>query len=447
MTVTPGGGVVVASCGERGSAMIVVATLMGLVAALAAGLSLGASTVALVARNQAVAVQTRAAADAGAEHALAVLVEVLPRWRAEGLPSPAEALPDLLARGHLWQAAAAAGFPAVPRPFGGATYSADVVDDDAPMRALGPADVTAIGEDGHAAHDANGRVVIRAVAGGPQGASATVEAVLGLVPLPALLLHGRTRLGGVTLTGREGHLHVAGDLEIDGPVVAAGEVEATGRLDAAARPDTPARVSGRARGLPQPDVRPEDFRAAADVLLRADGMIGDATGRVVCQPGDAGCPASGAAWRVVSGVWTLATVPSAPATVFVEGDARLEPSGPLADPVRLSLLAAGSVVVRGDFAMRPAGRGVLIVGGGDVRIEGALEAEAEESLIAAGGRVAIVAPARLRGSVLAAGRDHSTPSVDVNVVSSGVTIASDGGLAAAGFATWRVLGWRRDQAW
>ncbi|MGE0392490.1 MAG: hypothetical protein AB7I25_02455 [Vicinamibacterales bacterium] len=427
--------------------MIVVATLMGLVAALAAGLSLGASTVALVARNHAVATATRAAADAGAEHALAVTLAALPRWRAEGVRSPAEGLPDLLARGRLWQAAGAAGFPSASRPFGDATYSADVVDDDAPVRGLAPADIAAIGENGSAARDANDRVVIRAVAAGPQGASATVEAVLGLVPLPALLLRGATHLGAVALAGREGRLHVTGDLEIVGPVEATGAVEATGRLDAAARPETPARASGRARSLPLPDVRPEHFHAAADVVLRADGLVGDAAGVVVCQPGGATCPAESAAWGFAAGLWTLASVPPVAATVFVEGDALLAPAGPAAEAVRLSVVATGSVVVRGPFAMRPAAGGVLLVAGRDIRIEGPLVAEAEEGLVAAGDQVAIVAPARLRGCVVAAGRGHDSPLVEVNTVSTGATVASDGGLAAVGFATWRVLGWRLDQAW
>lgn len=416
---------------ERGSALIVVATLMALVAALAAGLSLGASTVVLVAGNHAATVQTRAAADAGAEHALAAVLAVLPRWQSEGLASPALALPDLLEQGRLWRAAQAEGFPSGWQPFGGAAYTVAVVDDDAPERALGPADVAAIGEDGHPAHDANGRVVIRAVAGRAQGASATVEAVLGLVPLPAALLAGRTRIGAAALAGIDGSIHVAGDLEIDGPLVAAGPVEATGRLDAAVRPVTAARVSGWVRRVPFPEVRPEDLRARADLVLRADG----------------GGTASSATWAFAAGTWTLTSAPSGPATVFVEGDAVLDVTGPPVEPVRLSLVATGSVLVRGAFSIRPAAGGLLIVAGRDVRIEGALDADGEEGLIAAGEQVAIVGPAHIRGNVLAAGRGHGASLAQINTIANGAVITAGGGLAAAGFPIWRVLGWHRDQAW
>lgn len=434
-----------AADGERGSAMIVVATLMGLVAALAAGLSLGASTVALVSGNHAAMVQTRAAADAGAEHALSVVLDVLPRWWSHGLASPAEALPDLLARGRLWREAEAAGFPSGSRAFGGASYTVAVLDDDAAERGLGPADIAAIGEDGDRAHDANGRVVIRAVATGPRGASATVDAVLALVPLPAALLRGGARIGAATLAGRVSDLHVAGDLEVDG-LVAAGTVEATGRLAAAVRPGTGARVGGQARRLPFPDIRPEPLRAVADVVLRSDGAVGDAAGVAICLPGGT-CPASSAAWTFAAGTWTLTAPPPVPVTVFVEGDAVLDAGSAAPDPVRLSLVASGSVLVRGAFPMRPAARGVLIVAGGDVRIDGALDADAEDGLIAAGEQVGVVGPARIRGSVLAAGRSHGSPLVAANTIANGAVVTSDGALAAAGFSTWRVTGWRRVQAW
>jgi len=427
--------------------MLIVATLMGLVAALAAGLSLGASTVALVAGNYAAAADARAAADAGAEHGLAAILAALPRWREMALASPDAALPDLLQGGRLWQAGEAAGFPRGAQPFGAGSYSVEVVDDDAPVRALGPADVAAIGEDGNAAHDANGRLVIRSVAAGARGASATVEAVIGLVPLPAVLLRGPARIGAATLTGRAGDIHVSGDLDVAGALAASGTVEATGRLAAAVRPATSARVGGRARALPLPEIRPADFRAVADFVLRADGAIGDAAGVVICQPGGSACPSASVAWAFAAGQWTLVGVPAAAATVFVEGDALLAPLGAGPDPASVSLCVTGSVHARGPMAMRPAARGLLIVAGTDVRIEGPLTADAEEGLIAAGEQIAVVGPARLRGSLVASGRGHASALVRVNEVAAGATIAADGALLLAGLGTWKVLGWRRDQAW
>jgi hypothetical protein len=166
----------------------------------------------------------------------------------------------------------------------------------------------------------------------------------------------------------------------------------------------------------------------------------------ICLPGGA-CPVSSTPWTFVAGTWTLTAPPSVPATVFVEGDAVLDPGSAAPDPVRLSLVASGSVLVRGAFAMRPAGRGVLIVAGGDVRIDGALDADAEDGLIAAGEQVAVLGPARIRGSVLAAGRGHGSPLVAANAIANGAVVTSDGALAAAGFSTWRVTGWRRVQAW
>ncbi len=443
---------------ERGSAVIVVAALMGLVAALAAGLALGASTVATVTRNHRDALLVRAAADAGAEQAVAVVLPGLRQWRAEGLAVPTDALTDVLTRGRMWRALVAGGLPVGPGPASGAagvTTVVDILDDDAPGRGLDAADIVRIGEDGQTAHDANGRLVVRAIAHAPQGAAATVEATVGMAPLPAALLRGRTRVDALTLTGREGHLMVMGDLDLGAPVAASGAVTATGHLQAALRPSTPSRVAGHARALLPPELRPEDFRGSADILLRADGLagpsgslaIGGASDAGFCRPPDAACPAGAVAWRFDAGTWRLIAVPGVPATVFVEGDATLAPESGLLTPIRLSVLATGSVLVRGVLALLPARDGLLLVAGDDVRIEGTLVADAAEGLVAAGEQVAILGPTRLRGAVVSAGRAHASRLVTENVLSGGAVIASDGGLAALGFVTWQVLAWRRNQAW
>lgn len=426
--------------------MVVVTAILGLVAALAAGLSMGASTVVLLTRNQASAVHARATADAGMAHALAVVLAVLPRWRHEGLASPAAAVADLVSHGRLWDAAVSAGFPHAETPSHQGSYLAAIGDDDAPSRGLVAVDIAAVGEDGAPAHDANGRLVVRAEAR-VAPAAAVVEATVGVVPLPAVLLRGATRVGEASLGGHEGRLHVIGDLEVSGPLSATGPIEATGHLAASARPATSARVSGGVRGLPIPDFALAGRPAWAGLVLLASGVVGNAAGEPLCRPGDAECPPASSGWQFIGGRWTLTAAPPAPSAVFVEGDAVLAPVADPAVPVVLSVAASGSVLAAGRFTLRPAVADVLIAAGGDVRIEGGLVADLAEALVVAGEQLAVRGPARLRGALLALGRGQASALVAVNELSGGVTVAAEGALASSGYATWRVQGWRRDQAW
>lgn len=438
---------------ERGSALIVVSVLMGLVAVLAAGLALGASTVAAVSRNHEDAALVRAVADGAAEQAVAVALPGLQRWRADGFSAPSAALTDVIRRGRLWRALMAAGLPAMSGddPGGsGATLSVEIVDDDATGRGLAPADVVRIGEDGQAGHDVNGLAVVRAVAQTRHGATATVEAMFGAVPPPAATLRGRTRVSGLTLGGRGGHLAVLGDLDVGPAVDVSGSVTATGTIRAPMRPTAPEGVRGHARAALPPDVRPEDFQASADFVLRRDGtasLPAVAGSEPLCRPPEVACPLAARVWRFDAGEWWLTAPPPAPATVFVDGDARITLETGLLTPVRLSVIAAGSLDVGGIMAMHAVLPGVLFVAGGDLRVEGTLVADGTEALVAAGEQVWLRGPIRLRGALVAAGRSQMSGLVTENELSGGVAIIADGGLAQRGWVTWKVLGWRREQAW
>lgn len=452
---------------ERGTVFVVVAILLGLVAMLAAGLSLSASSVSRVARNHVASARARVAADRGLEQAVATAVPTLQAWREAGFASAADGLGDALAGGAMWQRLVAAGFPRTltlgtaegaggvdgAAGSGGAdvTVTVDLLDDDAPARGLAAADIAAIGEDGRAGHDANGRIVLRATAKEPGGARATVEAVVGVTAWPALTLGGAATLDAVTVeqgvpSGDEGRVTVAGPLTITGPVVASGDVLTGGSLTGAAYVTAP-RVAARARVPAVSAVAPTAWRSRADVELRADGTAW-AEGRA-CQPPDVTCPEAARPWRWAGDAWTLVAVPAGAVTAFADGDVVLQPDpaasggaaggGSGADIV-LSLAATGSVRVPAGLRWRPARGGLLAVAGGDVDVVAGMAADAEPGWLAAGGALRVHGPARLRGAALGAGPGP-------HVVAAGVAITTDGGLAAAGVMTVRVLGFRRDQAW
>ncbi len=415
---------------------------MGLVATLVAGLSLGASSVALVTGNRVAAAQARAAADRGLELALAAALPVLSAWRTEGFATVEDALNDALGGGRLRRAMDAGGFTGAPEPrplLDGAEVVAMLLDDDAPVRGLSAADVADIGEDADPAHDANRRLVIRAVGRHRSGAMATVEALVGAAPVPAVHLRGPARLGAVAVSGLAGDVAVLGDLEAGDGLDVAGTAAATGLVaGAGAR-----RVRAGARAVPLPEVEPAWYQPHADVVLHRDGSVG-------CRLPEARCPAVVLPWRATGGAWTLVEPPAAGALVFVDGDAVLAPSG---DPVQLSVVAAGQVRVASGFRMRPHREGLLLLAGGDIRVEAVLEADAEEGLVAAAGRIRIAGPSRLAGAVVALGRPQGqTPGAPgdglaASELDGGVRVRSAGALAAQQVLVIRALGFRRYQAW
>ncbi|MEQ1895851.1 MAG: hypothetical protein ABL971_00530 [Vicinamibacterales bacterium] len=441
---------------ERGTALVVVTVLLGLIAALSAGLGLSATTAMALAGNLASALDARAAADAGVQHGLATALPVFERWKAHGFPSPAEAFTDALSAGLLRRAMDGAGFPAVAMavPGGvGQSYTVALLDDDAPGRGLARADVPAIGEDGVATSDRNGRVVIRSTGTSLRGASATVEAIVGAAPLPAVLVRGGLTLGAVSVSGTEGHVHVRGEVVVTGDARVTGDLTTTGAPHASSSPAVVGGRFGHARAIPIPDIHPEQFRSLAAFVMAADGAVRTPAGDLLCQPPDVACPPAVAAWRWSSEGWRCPDLPGSATTFYVEGDVVLDPAASLPAgqvalrQVTLSLLATGSITLRGEMHLRPAIPGVLLVAGGDVRIEGALRADAEEGLVAAGEQVAITQASRLAGVILAAGTGARSAVVTRNELGGGLVVVSNGALAAKGVVTVRVLGWRRHQAW
>ncbi len=441
---------------DRGTALVAVTVLLGLIAALSAGLSLSATTAVTLAANLASALEARAAAEAGVQHGLAAALPVLERWRSLGFASPADAFTDALSGGAVRDAMAAAGFPpsVVEVPGGhGQSYAVQVLDDDAPGRGLARADVPAIGEDGAAATDRNARIVVRSTGAALRGASATVEAVVGAAPLPAILVRGGLTLGAVSVSGTEGDVHVRGDVVVSGETSITGDLTTTGVPHALSSPADVGGRFGHARALPIPDIHPAQFRDLATFVMGADGTVQTPVGDVLCRPPGGPCPPEVAPWSWTSDGWRCPELPEAVTTFYVEGDVVMErPTGLPASQgapgqVTLSLLATGSITVRGDMHLRPALPGVLFVAGGDVRIEGALRADADEGLVAAGEQVAVAGASRLAGVILAAGTRTRSAVVTRNELGGGLVLVSDGTLAAHGVVTVRVLGWRRHQAW
>ena len=248
-------------------------------------------------------------------------------------------------------------------PFG--SYSVRLCDDESiEAKALAP--------DHDPDHDANGRILIRSTGSGRDGASATVEAAVARVSLPALLVNGHLRVrGSPSVMGEGGGVHANGTLELEGSPCAEKHWSALatiGGVGAGGPGCTPSEAQLRPGQpwIPLPDLAPSSFRSRADYVLGSDGSIRDGAG--------ASANVSGWSWNPQDHVWsTNGNVPAG--TYYAEGN--IQVSGDpreMRGPVRLTLVAEGSVDLAGGVRIVPAIAGVTtgyaVVAGGDVRLAG-----------------------------------------------------------------------------
>lgn len=218
-----GGATAVDPRGEHGSALIGVVLLLMLMSGLAAALAVSGQTETLVVRNRVSTAQARAAAEAGLNHAVQVVVaDIRQAYVADGLDGVEAALDRLLAgpdevigtpdtdadNGSLELFGIPLGERIDLAGIGGAGYEARVMDEDDPAREgasqlLDDPDADN-DEDGGPFTDANESLVIRSVGYGRDNTSVILEAIIAPPPFPAVLTNACRR-------GR--HIGVPADLD------------------------------------------------------------------------------------------------------------------------------------------------------------------------------------------------------------------------------------------
>src|ERR687898_2575212 len=83
--------------GERGSALVAVLLLLMMMTGLVAALSVGSQTETYISRNENSGAMTQAAAEAGLNHAVELVVTYIFEWKFNGFGSVEEAVNALLA--------------------------------------------------------------------------------------------------------------------------------------------------------------------------------------------------------------------------------------------------------------------------------------------------------------------------------------------------------------
>jgi hypothetical protein len=304
--------------------------------------------------------------------------------------------------------AASAFIPAAGKPFGRGSYRVFVCDDHLTDR-----DVVTGVLDGNPSADVNRRVLVRAVATGWDGSTASSELVMAAQDLPAVIVNGPLKVSGhPQVLGNGGTIHANGDLElagnpcatqfyssvlsvsVSGSSVGSGGTCSSTNLDT--RPDsTP---------LPLPLLTADMFKAQATYWLNADGSIQDGQTGVLIKslPG----------WNFHKGSLTWSASSNiAAGTYWVDGNVDVSGSpGSAGSPLPLTLLAKYSIDISGSPDTQPhltiTGAGMMPTGlsmlaGTDLKMMGSYT-QVYNSLYYAGHQVDIAGTPVINGQVLAA---------------------------------------------
>ncbi len=454
---------------EDGFALVLVLLALLVVSGLAAAMVTSGRTEVLVSVNQERAVQARAAAEAGLNHALAVSIVYVRNWQANGFLTPSAAITSLLRgpdsdaatladNGSL--AALAGGVPAPPTRVvlsaaTGTSYEAVAMDDDDASRGLSAADHTRILETGDATLDSNDRFVIRAIGYGTGGTTATLEATVGPVILPAIVTNDDLTISGnPTLSGANGSVHSNGDLVISGSPNIARNATSSESYSTSGSPTIGGLSGGGHPTLPIPPVNAADHRALADFILGADGRLRNQAGGVICDASSSNnaCRDMGYGWTFsASGSmgtpeWDINSnnaghVVNASATFYVEADARISGSpGSGTTPLAISIIAEGNIQITGNPDLRPDQPELMFVTNMDLKIAGSISQPiAFEGQMLVREQLSLAGNPTLGGQILVQNVPSVSTLVGSNSISGNPTIIYNGMVGTNVFV---VRGWR-----
>jgi hypothetical protein len=339
-------------------ALVAITVLLG-------GIFVFADLQAKAVRNRERATRAVHVADAGINHALALLRGSLKSQSftriLKGSDNVAATADDSLLIG--WGLTAGDQIPLAGQAYQGHTYFVTIRDD--------PADT-----DGNPTADMNGRIKLRCRAVTTEGATAEVEAIVGAVPQPGIAADGNISFGNSNvISGACGGVHANGNLSsVGGGPTISGPASATGTVNGNYNTPggTPAPTVPGAPEVVIPDLNPMNYCAGSDFNLNVVGgagfVLNTTTG--ISTPS----PTGGWTWDNATQTWSVTGTPLLPAagTYCAQGNVWLSGNlGSSAAPKALTILATKSIRVEGTPYIRPDHPdNIQLMAGGDIYVAG-----------------------------------------------------------------------------
>jgi hypothetical protein len=222
--------------------------------------------------------------------------------------------------------------------------------------------------------DSNHRLVATCRGETRDGGVAEVGIVLAAPSFRAIVSNGDLTLpGNPDVLGpcagvhANGVLGVSGHPTVDGDATAAEDINLSGTIYDASGGIVIPELSGR---IEVPDHNPLDYLGQAEYELRNGWVV------TVRPPRDSslatGSSVRGWKWNAAQGTWSLAGKKAEGGTYFVHGDVEVTGNaGSDGAPLEITIIATGSVKVAGNPKIKAAHPdGILILAGGDVDIGG-----------------------------------------------------------------------------
>ena len=441
---------------ERGSALIGVLLLLMMMSALTAAFAVSGRTETLVVRNHQTAAEARAAAEAGLNHAVEIVLPWILNWKTN-YPAAAnvDVVLDTLLTGVTNNPSFVAGMttgagvrtPVCPT----CTTSYDIFlwDEDSDGRiSRGWTELN--GEEGGGGQDDRNRaLVIQVVGYGSGGAEARLETIISPYKMPAIAADGDIQLGLssaiVVGANSNGGVHANGDVIVSGKLLVTGlpftkgTVTATGDIDPAVVATGGSVEGSEVKDIP--DVDPSEFASWADRILTSTGTITTSNGGPVAACSGNGNPCQGAyGLRYNRGTWSFQTTAASNHTYYVQGPVTMGVGGTTElTPMAVTIIAEGSIDGTQGF-IKPYAGDLLMVTGGDLSMAGNFNAGVPlaEGQILVNEQVAISGNAVLRGQ-LVVGDATSTAVPHTSSITGSVVITNDYDVGSSMF---RVSGWR-----
>ena len=369
---------------ERGVALIMVLLLLAMMSALAAGMTVNGHSEITMASNEMYYAGARAAAEAGMNRAVQLIVTDTTTNLLAGADTDAAATADNGSLVYAWGEG--------PYTLGRYSYAAQIFDDDNDAlydTALTPAKRLVMLENGNVNTDTNGLLVLRVTGTGPSGTTVRIGRVIQVnaqnnpavwgapaVINPAILVDGSlTVSGSISVMGTQGSLHANGDLALNGSVMDVSKnATASGAFSANANWHTgncPSDCGTQGGGFAEvnvPMVNAADHEAYATHKLRSDGTILNvATNTMVTVSG----------WSFSGGAWSLTGNNAPTGTFYAQTSVTVSGNrGSAGTPLALSIISEGSITVTGNSTLRPHNAAALqFVANGDLVLGGNLDAD------------------------------------------------------------------------